>query len=109
LDSRSGIVVLDEDCHDPAGDIVEVYDNPHPPLRFECVLAVETLASRTLIVLPVVGLCDGRVDRIDVGRAATSGDLGEVQIGTGIEHDTTAFRVYNGLFLALHHRPDTDW
>jgi hypothetical protein len=55
LDSRSRIVVLDQDRHDPAGDIVEVYDNPHPSLRFKRVLAVEPLASRPWIVLAVVG------------------------------------------------------
>jgi hypothetical protein len=66
LDSRPRVVVLDENRHDPAGDMVEVYDNPHPSLRFERVLAVETLTSWLWIIFSEVGLCNGREDRLDV-------------------------------------------
>jgi hypothetical protein len=66
LDSRSGIVVLDKDRHDPAGDIVEVYDNPHPSFGFECVLAIEALAPWPWIVFSEVGPCNGRENRLDV-------------------------------------------
>jgi hypothetical protein len=41
-----GIVVLDQDRYDPAGLVVEVYDNPQPALRIEGVLAVEARAVR---------------------------------------------------------------
>lgn len=57
---------MDESRHDPARGIVEVYDNPHPSLRFERVLAVKSLAARPWILVPKVGLRDRCEDRLDV-------------------------------------------
>jgi hypothetical protein len=39
----SGIVVLNQNGDDPAGDIIAVYDHAYPASRCEGVLAVEAL------------------------------------------------------------------
>jgi hypothetical protein len=88
LDLGSGVVVLDENRHDPAADIVEVYDNSHPAPRFKRVLAIEALASWTWIILAVVGLRDCREDCLQVVEQPRASPFGEVQVRACIEDDS---------------------
>jgi hypothetical protein len=60
--------------------MVEVYDNPHPPLRFECVLAIEALASRPWIVFAVIWSDNRRDDCLDVIEQPRAVPLGKMQV-----------------------------
>jgi len=74
----TGIVILDEDGHDPARLVVEVYDNPQPAPRIERVLAVEALTAWPRIVFMMVRSFDGSEDRLDVVEQPVSVAASEV-------------------------------
>jgi hypothetical protein len=103
----AGIVVLNQDRYDPAGLVVEVYDNPESAPRIERVLAVEALAARSRIIFPIVGASDRRDDRLKVVEQPTAAALGEVQVRPGVEDDPAAIGIGSALLIALHGCHDT--
>lgn len=88
--------------YDPAGLVIEVYDNTHPVFAIQQMSRVEPLAPRSGVELAEVRQADRRKHRIDVIQQPGAVPFGKMPVRSLVETDGSSIRINGVMALKVH-------